>query len=273
MTTPEALPSDEQEPAKPKGSRLLCAKLERSAPTARDEREGRGPRGQTCQSRAPALAGEGGAGGRVTVGKGDETAVIARIPRESMESAGIPPVEAVARPRLFSAVVAGFEGFERTSENRGVPGSSPGLAIAKRPMNVRFPAIGWDADRQMNWGRSPFRATHRRPDPCPHGHLAKPFEGAERRVLVDLVPSAWNPFSSALSRCSLYRGAVASRPYADTPARRPLRASRAWRAACSLACVGDIQDESWLRVGQVPPISRRQRRLGSPCARRRAGGR
>src|SRR5437773_10520705 len=34
---------------------------------------------------------------------------------------------------LFAGVFAGFEGFERTTENRGVPGSSPGLAIRFDP--------------------------------------------------------------------------------------------------------------------------------------------
>jgi hypothetical protein len=73
-----------------------------------------------------------GAGGRVTVGKGDETAVIAGIPMERMESAGIRSRRAAAGTPLFAGVLPGFEGFERTTENRGVPGSSPGLAIYLR---------------------------------------------------------------------------------------------------------------------------------------------
>src|SRR5256885_17263067 len=70
-----------------------------------------------------------GGGGRVTVGKGIR-------PRSSPESLwkewnlGESEPQASARSRVF-AILARFEGFERTSENRGVPGSSPGLAIQR----------------------------------------------------------------------------------------------------------------------------------------------
>jgi hypothetical protein len=50
------------------------------------------------------------------------------------------PGTPVAGPPV-AGVSAGFEGFERTSENRGVPGSSPGLAIDRSPMTKRFTAI------------------------------------------------------------------------------------------------------------------------------------
>jgi hypothetical protein len=70
--------------------------------------------------------------GKAMVEKGDETAVIARIPMERMESAGIRVVRPVSGDRLFAGFFAGLEGFERTSENRGVPGSTPGLAISRK---------------------------------------------------------------------------------------------------------------------------------------------
>ena len=73
-----------------------------------------------------------------TLGKGDATLVVARIPMERMESAGIRGREAAAGPRVFAGFLAGLEGFERTTENRGVPGSSPGLAIRQSPMPAQF---------------------------------------------------------------------------------------------------------------------------------------
>jgi hypothetical protein len=50
---------------------------------------------------------------------------------------GYPGRETTAGPRLFAGFLAELEGFERTSENRGVPGSSPGLAIQASPGSNR----------------------------------------------------------------------------------------------------------------------------------------
>ena len=100
--------------------------------TARDEARER----ELAKGELPHLLAKAGARGRVTVEKGDETAVIARIPMERMESAGIRARPAGCRTRLLTGFSAGFEGFERTSENRGVPGSSPGLAIEGRQVRA-----------------------------------------------------------------------------------------------------------------------------------------
>src|SRR5712692_4640306 len=80
---------------------------------------------------------------------------------ERMEFTGIRAREAAARPRLFTAFSAGFEGLERTSENRGVPGSSPGLAMRRSPACMRCVvvpgAVGWRVARRLKRRRSPFR--------------------------------------------------------------------------------------------------------------------
>jgi hypothetical protein len=60
---------------------------------------------------------------------------------ERMESAGIRAAVPVSRDRLFTGIFARFERFERLSENRGVPGSSPGLAIAQSSMDAGFSAF------------------------------------------------------------------------------------------------------------------------------------
>ena len=71
----------------------------------------------------------------------EDSAVITRIRGERMESAGIRLARPISRHHLFAGVSARFEGLERLSENRGVPGSSPGLAIDRSPMTTRFTAI------------------------------------------------------------------------------------------------------------------------------------
>jgi hypothetical protein len=48
---------------------------------------------------------------------------------ERMESAGIRARNAFCSTRVFAGHFNEFEGFERTTENRGVAGSIPALAI------------------------------------------------------------------------------------------------------------------------------------------------
>jgi hypothetical protein len=67
-------------------------------PPAADEGREREP----AKGELPHLLATAGAGGRVTVGKGDETAVIARIPMERMESAGVRARPAGCRTRLLT---------------------------------------------------------------------------------------------------------------------------------------------------------------------------
>ena len=98
---------------------------------------------EPAKGELPLLPTKAGAGGRVTVRKGEDTAVIARIPMERIESAGIRARQACCWTRLFPGFLAGLEGFEQTSENRGVPGSSPGLAIQFEPA---WRAPGFDAE-------------------------------------------------------------------------------------------------------------------------------
>ena len=58
------------------------------------------------------------------------------------------------RTRCFPGISASFESCNRTSENRGVPGSSPGLAIStpKSRMGARFSSCGWNAGRAGGGG-------------------------------------------------------------------------------------------------------------------------
>jgi hypothetical protein len=57
---------------------------------------------------------------------------------------GYPAVGRVERYRLVAGFVARFKRFERTSENRGAPGSSPGLAIVELDVAADF---SFDGDR------------------------------------------------------------------------------------------------------------------------------
>jgi hypothetical protein len=59
----------------------------------------------------------------------------------------IGPAQRRSKPRVFPAVSPLFEAFGRTTENRGVPGSSAGLAIAAKPDSCwisLFPGVGRD---------------------------------------------------------------------------------------------------------------------------------
>jgi hypothetical protein len=70
-----------------------------------------------------------------------------------MESAGIRVREAAERSRLFAGPSAQLEGFERTTENRGVPDSSPGLAISSRVGPLRDPLTNASRVRPRAWWR------------------------------------------------------------------------------------------------------------------------
>ena len=50
---------------------------------------------------------------------------------------------------------------EHTTENRGVPGSSPGLAIRKLPANARFPVLGFVSAEWRRIGPSAFSCLFR----------------------------------------------------------------------------------------------------------------
>jgi hypothetical protein len=60
---------------------------------------------------------------------GDEQRPISRIGEERPEFADFPSIEEFARIGRFAGISRPFESRDRTTENRGVPGSSPGLAI------------------------------------------------------------------------------------------------------------------------------------------------
>jgi hypothetical protein len=61
-------------------------------------------------------------------GSGDERLPISRIDKERPEFAGLRHSKRVGGIGLLAGILAPVEGRDRTTENRGVPGSSPGLA-------------------------------------------------------------------------------------------------------------------------------------------------
>ena len=69
-----------------------------------------------------------------------------------MESAGIRARQTCCRTPLSCGVLAGFEVFELTSENRGVPGSSPGLAVQTRRARTGYLARRPGSPRVRNPG-------------------------------------------------------------------------------------------------------------------------
>jgi hypothetical protein len=99
---------------------------------------------------------------------------------ERMGSAGIRAQKACRPTRLFAGLFVGLETSERTSENRGVPGSSPGLAIDRSPMITRFAAIRlWSSGGECGPDLGDELATVAfSPDPsvagtCGHGQPAR----------------------------------------------------------------------------------------------------
>jgi hypothetical protein len=73
---------------------------------------------------------------------GDERPRISRINEQSPESANFRAEEPVTQSRLFAGVSGPFERRDRTTENRGVPGSSPGLAIRNPAFQRDFLLFG-----------------------------------------------------------------------------------------------------------------------------------
>jgi hypothetical protein len=71
-------------------------------------------------------------------GSGDERLPISRIDKEQPEFAGFRHSKRVRGIGLVTGILAPFEGRDRTTENRGVPGSSPGLATATTGMVAGF---------------------------------------------------------------------------------------------------------------------------------------
>jgi hypothetical protein len=61
---------------------------------------------------------------------------------ELMEFAEFVDVRPPLQSREFAAFSASFERYDRTTENRGVPGSSPGLAICNPAFQRDFLLFG-----------------------------------------------------------------------------------------------------------------------------------
>src|SRR5215218_3651372 len=74
---------------------------------------------------------------------GDERRPISRIGEERPEFADFSPIEHVAQCSDFAGISRSFESLHRTTENRGVPGSSPGLAIRNPAFQRDFLLFGW----------------------------------------------------------------------------------------------------------------------------------
>jgi hypothetical protein len=74
----------------------------------------------------------------VVAALGDEAPSISRIGVTGTEFANIRPSAARTEIAVFAGVSGPFESFDCTTENRGVPGSSPGLAIAQATTTPRI---------------------------------------------------------------------------------------------------------------------------------------
>jgi hypothetical protein len=73
---------------------------------------------------------------------GDEVALVSRIGEERPEFANFRLLEPTPRFDAFAGDPKPFEGPDRTTENRGVPGSSPGLAIRNPAFQRDFLLFG-----------------------------------------------------------------------------------------------------------------------------------
>jgi hypothetical protein len=80
--------------------------------------------------------------------KGDETPPIPRIARKSTQIAKFCVLRMCCENRLVSRDFGGLDSPDVTTENRGVPGSSPGLATRKPAWVLEFLFVGSGARRQ-----------------------------------------------------------------------------------------------------------------------------
>ena len=74
---------------------------------------------------------------------GDAARFVSRIGKNRPELADFPRSSTSLGSRQRAGNSGAFETFDRTTENRGVPGSSPGLAIAKSLAAPRFTGFGF----------------------------------------------------------------------------------------------------------------------------------
>jgi hypothetical protein len=83
--------------------------------------------------------------------RGDESPAISSIPPRRAQIAEIGSQQRIPRRGIASRAFASSAAADRTTENRGVPGSSPGLAIEEIPGNGRFSDSQTNMQQRSDW--------------------------------------------------------------------------------------------------------------------------
>jgi hypothetical protein len=113
---------------------------------------------------------------------GDEATLVSRTDEERPEFATFRDPRMPSQVRIFTGVSASFERRDRTTENRGVPGSSPGLAILNPAFQREFLLFGWS-------GPSVHLGTRLGTEPTIRSHRvgARAHSRAGFRVLLEIT--------------------------------------------------------------------------------------
>jgi hypothetical protein len=140
--------------------------------------------------------------------------------------ANIATTIAKSRSLRICRVSASLEGFQPTTENRGVPGSSPGLAIGQRPAILPFPQLARrDAGPAQTLTWSPSMVLGRRlPSAALLGGWWQSRAHDRSRLLAGVAQQAWCVLACA---CHRDLGIVRRRTaWAEARRRRAARGKR-----------------------------------------------